>query len=116
MTIDEERLRAINATREYLYEKINGRTKLRNRKERAKVFRLLRHYPQTHWVDDIGSIILEKDGKTDYKLRRDVHGDPVAITLDGVDVIHLVPSERTNFMIDGFMKQINWRTEKTKKR
>ena len=58
MTIDEERLKAISATREYLEEKINGRTKLRNRKERVRVFALLRHYPEKHWVDDVKSILL----------------------------------------------------------
>lgn len=42
-----------------------------------------------------------------FELRRDIYGDSAVIMVNGVDVIHLVPSELTNRMIGGFITGLN---------
>ena len=59
MTIDAERLRAIDATREWLYEKLEHKgTPPKTRKEIA---RLLKHYPWSLWTDDLRKLLKGKE-------------------------------------------------------
>ena len=42
-----------------------------------------------------------------YSLRRDKYGYPIAITADGIDLIYLVPSERTGEMTETIIDELN---------
>jgi hypothetical protein len=52
MTIEPERLRAIDAAREFLSE-IHGGKAMKVSELRKRAYWILRHYPEKYWVDDL---------------------------------------------------------------
>lgn len=54
MTIDEERFRAINSTRAFLFALMKREIPIPKTKDlREKAYRLLKHYPEEWFVEDI---------------------------------------------------------------
>lgn len=60
MTIDSERLRSINAARDLLDELLWAK-QIRLLEMRKKIGRVLRHYPEAHWVEDLGKHLGDKE-------------------------------------------------------
>jgi len=59
MTIDIQRLTAIDATREWLYEKLEHKgTPPKTKKE---ILQLLHHYPWQLWTDDLRKLLDKKE-------------------------------------------------------
>ena len=54
MTIDQERFRAIDNTRKFLYELFNPKNPIPKAINlRRKAYVLLKHYPEEFWMDDL---------------------------------------------------------------
>jgi len=57
MTLDFERLRAINETREFLNELLYMKGPIRKKDLKEHIYRILRHYPDKFWVDKLSALL-----------------------------------------------------------
>jgi len=57
MTLDFERLRAMNEARELLDELLSMKGPIRKKDLKERIYRVLRHYPEKLWVDKLSALL-----------------------------------------------------------